>query len=181
MLSSKLGPSSESAKRCKVQLAQRLAEGGGDGLAQRLRGAAGEDFNVGFHEGVGYALIGRSKGCAGRLQPAVRSQLSPLKRQAKAYLTPNETRKAPTSFREKAASALAKRVERCRCCPTRARTWTFLNQNQACCQLHHRTGSRRAAALRGCKGTTSGMRGKGRGRNFLAAVGFSLPPSAFAA
>ena len=24
-------------------------------------------------------------------------------------------------------------------CPTRARTWTFLNQNQACCQLHHRT------------------------------------------
>lgn len=25
------------------------------------------------------------------------------------------------------------------CCPTRARTWTFLNQNQACCQLHHRT------------------------------------------
>ncbi len=24
-------------------------------------------------------------------------------------------------------------------CPTRARTWTFLNQNQACCQLHHGT------------------------------------------
>ncbi len=24
-------------------------------------------------------------------------------------------------------------------CPARARTWTFLNQNQACCQLHHGT------------------------------------------
>jgi hypothetical protein len=24
-------------------------------------------------------------------------------------------------------------------CPTRARTWTLLNQNQPCCQLHHRT------------------------------------------
>jgi len=25
------------------------------------------------------------------------------------------------------------------CCPTRFRTWTLLNQNQTCCQLHHRT------------------------------------------
>jgi hypothetical protein len=24
-------------------------------------------------------------------------------------------------------------------CPTRARTWTLLDQNQTCCQLHHRT------------------------------------------
>jgi hypothetical protein len=28
------------------------------------------------------------------------------------------------------------------CCPTRFRTWTLLNQNQTCCQLHHRTVSR---------------------------------------
>ncbi len=24
-------------------------------------------------------------------------------------------------------------------CPARARTWTLLNQNQTCCQLHHGT------------------------------------------
>ena len=33
-------------------------------------------------------------------------------------------------------------------CPARARTWTFLNQNQACCQLHHRTILKRTAKLR---------------------------------
>jgi hypothetical protein len=32
-------------------------------------------------------------------------------------------------------------------CPARARTWTFLNQNQACCQLHYRTILKRSAKL----------------------------------
>ena len=45
-------------------------------------------------------------------------------------------------------SAFCLLCERCRC-PTRARTWTFLNQNQACCRLHHRTISQRATCRLG--------------------------------
>ena len=41
------------------------------------------------------------------------------------------------------------------CCPTRARTWTLLNQNQTCCQLHHRTMLLTSSFQRHCKSKIS--------------------------
>lgn len=76
-----------------------------------------------------------------------------------------ETQKRPFSESEKGRFARLS-------CPTRARTWTFLNQNQACCQLHHRTISRERCAVRGCKGTKGIIRGKRKSKKNQSFFGY---------